>query len=106
MFRGIIQARLQPGQHLGLVGSGGGLGHLGIQFAKASGLKVIAIDARDEGIALSKELGADVVLDARQGKEKVVQRVREVTGGGCDSTVNVSDAEGAAGCKSSSIQGS
>jgi alcohol dehydrogenase, propanol-preferring len=79
------------------VGSGGGLGHVGIQFAKAVGLKVIGIDARDEGLELSKEVGADVVIDARKGKDKVVEEVKKLTGGeGVDATVNVSDAKSAA----------
>ncbi|KAK5062575.1 hypothetical protein LTR84_004648 [Exophiala bonariae] len=97
IWRGILQAELRPGQWLGIVGSGGGLGHLGIQFAKARGLKVIGVDARDEGIALSREAGADVVLDARFGKEDVARRVFEATGGkGADATLNVSDAKLAA----------
>ena len=47
IFRGTIQAQLKAGQTFAIVGSGGGLGHLGCQFAKASGFKVIGIDARD-----------------------------------------------------------
>jgi len=39
----------QEGDWLAIVGSGGALGHLGIQFAKALGLKVVGVDARDEG---------------------------------------------------------
>ena len=58
---------------------------------------MIAIDARDEGLALSKEMGADLVLDAREGKEEVVKKVKEVTGGeGVPAAINLSDAEGAA----------
>lgn len=68
-----------------------------MQFAKAIGIKVIGIDARDEGLALTKEHGADVVVDARKGKEAVVEEVKKVTGGeGADATVNVSDANSAA----------
>ena len=93
-----MQAKLEKGQWLGIVGSGGGLGHLGIQFAKAFGLKVIGVDARDEGLALSKETGADVVVDARTEKEEVVKEIMKATGGeGCHATVNVSDAPIAAG---------
>ena len=52
---------------------------------------------RDEGIALAKANGADVVVDAGQEKKKVVEEVMKVTKGkGVDSTVNVSDAQGAA----------
>ena len=76
---------------------GGGLGHLGIQFAKAKGMKIVGIDARDEGIALSKEMGADVVVDARKDKEEVIKQVMQATGGeGCYATINVSDAKSAA----------
>lgn len=97
VWRGVLQANLKKGEMIALVGAGGGLGHLGCQFAKALGLVVVAIDARDEGLALAKENGADVVVDARQDKEKVVEEVMKVTNGmGVDATVNVSDAEGAA----------
>lgn len=59
------RAGLKSGESVALVGGGGGLRHLGVQFAKALGLKVIAIDARDEGLSLAKECGADFVIDAR-----------------------------------------
>lgn len=76
---------------------GGGLGHLGIQFAKAKGIKIVGIDARDEGIALSKEVGADIVVDARKDKKEVIKQVMQATGGeGCYATINVSDARSAA----------
>ncbi|MCJ1397076.1 hypothetical protein MMC11_000268 [Xylographa trunciseda] len=97
IFRGVKQARLEKGQWLGLVGSGGGLGHLGIQFAKALGLKVVGVDARDEGLALSYEYGADMVVDVRKGKEAAVKEVMRATDGlGCHATVNISDAAAAA----------
>lgn len=97
VWRGILQTQLEPGQWLGIVGSGGGLGHLGIQFAKARGLRVVGVDAREEGIALSREAGADMVLDARLGKEHVTRQTSVATGGtGVDATLNVSDARTAA----------
>ena len=90
-WRAINQCHLKPGEWIGIVGSGGGLGHLAIQFAqKAKGLKVVAVDARDEGLALSKEVGAEVVVDAREGKEKVVEEVMKATGRGVDATIELS----------------
>ena len=92
-WRAINQADLKPGQWLGIVGSGGGLGHLAIQFAKkARGLKVVAVDARDEGLDLSREMGADAVMDARKGKESVVEEVGKVTGKqkGVDAVIELS----------------
>lgn len=71
--------------------------HLGIQFAKALGMKVIGVDARDEGLELSKHYGAHVVVDARKGKEEVVKQVQSVTGGeGADSSITLSDHKDAA----------
>jgi len=98
VFRGILRTELKKGEIVALVGGGCGLGHLGCQFAKALGLAVVGIDAKDETSALAKESGADVLVDARQDKEKVVDEVKKVTNGmGVDATFNVSDSGGAAG---------
>ncbi|GAW15808.1 hypothetical protein ANO14919_052300 [Xylariales sp. No.14919] len=92
VYRAALQTELKPGQWVAIVGSGGGLGHLGIQFTRAMGLKIIAIDARDEGLALSKDYGADVVVDGRRGKAEVVKEVQSVTGGkGADSAIVLAD---------------
>ncbi|KAI0535882.1 GroES-like protein [Xylaria digitata] len=88
VYRAVLQTQLKPGQWVSIVGSGGGLGHLGIQFARAMGLKVIGIDARGEGLALSRDYGADVIVDGRREKADVVKKVQSVTGGkGADSTI-------------------
>ncbi|KZP19195.1 GroES-like protein [Athelia psychrophila] len=97
IWSGIVRAELKPGEWLAIVGAGGGLGHLGVQMAKAQGLNVIGIDTRDEGLAFSTSCGAHTI-DARNGKESVVAQVQALTGGaGVDATVNVSDANSAAG---------
>ena len=97
VFRSILQTELKSGETIGLIGAGGGLGHLGCQFAKALGLVVIGVDARDEGLALAKESGADFLIDARQDKEKVVEEVKSITSATrADATVNLSDSPGAA----------
>lgn len=98
VWRGLIEAKLTKGQVLGIVGSGGGLGHLLIAFAKAQGLNIVGVDARDEGLQVSQESGADLVLDAREGTEAVVKKIREFTDGvGAAATINLSEAESAAG---------
>ena len=92
-----MQAGLKEGEWLGLVGSGGGLGHLGIKFAKVLGLKVVAVDARDVGLELSRQCGADLVVDARKDKEEVVKEVQNATGGeGCAVSISLSEAASAA----------
>lgn len=64
VWGGLVRAGLKSGETVAIVGGGGGLGHLGVQFAKALGLRVITIDACDEALSLAKECGADVVVDA------------------------------------------
>jgi len=92
IYRAIIVSEVKEGAWLALVGAGGGLGHLGIQFAKAKGINLVAIDARDEGLELCKEAGADHVLDARKGNNEVVKQVQDLTGGrGVHAAVNVSE---------------
>ncbi|TVY20892.1 alcohol dehydrogenase [Lachnellula arida] len=100
IWGGIAKAQgagLKAGETIAIVGGGGGLGHLGVQFAKALGFRVIAIDARDEGLRLAQESGADATIDARKGKETVVEEIKQITGGqGAEVTLNVSDHETAA----------
>lgn len=95
----IEQAPLKQGAWLCVVGSGGGLGHMAVQFAVQSGLRVIGIDARPEGLAATREAGAKVVLDAREGKDANVAAVTKITGahaGGVDATLLVADVTSAA----------
>src|SRR5438132_5182038 len=42
----------------------GGLGHLGIQFAKKFGYRVAAVGRRHENAAIAKKLGADLYIDS------------------------------------------
>ncbi|CZT42734.1 related to alcohol dehydrogenase [Rhynchosporium secalis] len=97
VWGGLVRSGLKSGETVALVGGGGGLGHLGVQFAIALGLKVIAIDARDEGLSLAKECGADFIIDARQDKESIVNEVKKANSGKlANATLNVSDHESAA----------
>ena len=108
IWGGLVRANLKAGETVALLGAGGGLGHLGCQFAKAMGLQVVGIDARDEGLELARQSGAHVVVDARIGKEKVVEEVKKVTNGsGVDATITISDAPEAAalGCAVTKMHG-
>lgn len=49
---------------------------------KAMGLKVLGIEARDDGLALSRESGADAVLDARKGLPYLIEEAKKITGAG------------------------
>jgi propanol-preferring alcohol dehydrogenase len=63
---------------------------LGVGFAKYRGLKVVALDTRDEALALAKECGADIILNARDANVK--EKIHEATGGGAQATINLAEA--------------
>lgn len=97
IYRAIIVSEVRAGEWLAIVGAGGGLGHLGIQFALAKGINVVAIEARDEALELCRKAGAEHIVDARHGKDKVVQEVQGLTEGlGVHAAINVSEHETAA----------
>jgi len=54
---------VKPGQRIVLPGAGGGLGHFAVQYAKAMGMRVIAIDGGDEKRDLCMLLGAEAYID-------------------------------------------
>jgi propanol-preferring alcohol dehydrogenase len=41
------------------------LGHVAVQYAKAMGMHVAAIDVADDKLDLAKKLGADLVVNAK-----------------------------------------
>ena len=78
-YKGIKEADIKPGEWLAISGIGG-LGHLAVQYAKAMGLKVAAIDLGADKLDLAKRLGADLAIDAAD-PEAVAKLIRETDGG-------------------------
>lgn len=77
-------AGLGKGEAVAIVGIGG-LGHLGVQFAKALGFKVVAVDSRLAGRQLAKEvdnqqLQPELVVDS-SNPEKATQEIFDFTRG-------------------------
>lgn len=66
-YAALKAARPQPGDTVMVVGIGG-LGHLGMQYAAAFGARTVAVDVEDEKLRLAEDLGADLVVDARNGQ--------------------------------------
>jgi propanol-preferring alcohol dehydrogenase len=60
VYKGLKESGAKPGQTVAIVGAGGGLGSLAQQYAKAMGLRVIAIDGGDEKRGMCEQLGAEV----------------------------------------------
>ncbi|MGF7191349.1 NADPH:quinone reductase-like Zn-dependent oxidoreductase [Robbsia andropogonis] len=57
------QGRLQAGQSVLILGAAGGVGHFAVQFARAHGAYVIALEQTEEGADFARSMGADVSID-------------------------------------------
>ena len=64
VYKGLKVTDTRPGQWVAISGIGG-LGHIAVQYARAMGLRVVAIDIDDSKLALATRLGAEVVVNAR-----------------------------------------
>ena len=78
-YKGIKETQARPGQWVVISGIGG-LGHLAVQYAKAMGLKVCAVDIDENKLAHAARLGADAMVDARD--MNAIEMVKTATGGG------------------------
>jgi len=58
---------IKPGETLIIHGAAGGVGSLALQFAKLRGARVLATASGEDGASFVKRLGADAVVDGRQG---------------------------------------
>ena len=75
-------AKVEPGSTVAVIGCGG-IGLNCIQGAALAGaLRIIAIDPVETKLGMAREFGATDVVDASSGD--VVERVRDLTGGGVD----------------------
>jgi propanol-preferring alcohol dehydrogenase len=78
-YKGIKETEARPGEWIAISGIGG-LGHVAIQYAKAMGLHVVALDVTDEKLALARSLGAELAINAR-APDAVAQVLKHTSGG-------------------------
>ncbi|WP_269789565.1 alcohol dehydrogenase AdhP [Stenotrophomonas sp. Iso1] len=64
VYKGLKVTDTKPGDWVVISGIGG-LGHMAVQYAKAMGLNVAAVDIDDSKLELAKRLGATVTVNAR-----------------------------------------
>jgi propanol-preferring alcohol dehydrogenase len=62
-YKGLKETEARPGQWVAISGIGG-LGHVAVQYARAMGLHVAAIDVGDEKLELARSLGAELTVNA------------------------------------------
>jgi propanol-preferring alcohol dehydrogenase len=73
-YKGLKETEVRPGQWV-LISGIGGLGHMAVQYAKAMGMRIVAVDIADEKLELAKQLGADLTINAAtQDAPSVVQK--------------------------------
>ncbi|KAJ3006613.1 alcohol dehydrogenase [Thoreauomyces humboldtii] len=80
VYKGLKETEVKPGQWVVISGSGGGLGHLAVQYAKAMGMLVVGVDSGAKE-AFCKKLGVDAFFDFKQ-KEDLTESIIKVTRGG------------------------
>jgi alcohol dehydrogenase len=86
-FRGLVdRAALKPGEWLAIHGCGG-VGLSAVMIGQALGAQILAVDINDEALAMAKQLGANVTLNA-SSVEDTALAVREITGGGAHVSID------------------
>jgi propanol-preferring alcohol dehydrogenase len=78
VYKGLKETEAKPGEWVAISGIGG-LGHLAVQYAKAMGLHVAAIDVADDKLELAKKLGAEITVNAKEQDPGTV--LKKETGG-------------------------
>ncbi|PRP93060.1 alcohol dehydrogenase [Enhygromyxa salina] len=64
VYKGLKMTDTRPGQWLAISGIGG-LGHMAVQYARAMGLNVAAVDIHDDKLEFARRLGASITVNAR-----------------------------------------
>ena len=78
VYKGLKVTDTRPGEWV-VVSGVGGLGHLAVQYARAMGLHVAAVDVDDDKLELARRLGAAVVVNAR-GTDPAAYLKKEIGG--------------------------
>jgi propanol-preferring alcohol dehydrogenase len=78
VYKGLKMTDTRPGDWVVISGIGG-LGHMAVQYARAMGLNVIAVDVDDAKLDLARSLGASVLVNAKTCDP--VEKVKKETGG-------------------------
>ena len=78
VYKGLKETEARPGQWVVISGIGG-LGHVAVQYAKAMGLHVAAVDIAEDKLALARSLGADLTVNASL-EDPAARMQREIGG--------------------------
>jgi propanol-preferring alcohol dehydrogenase len=87
VYRALKQSNVRAGEIVAISGAGGGLGSFAIQFAKAMGMRILAIDVGTSKEEHCKKLGAHFFVDA--SNPDLIKDIKEITKGGPHGVINV-----------------
>lgn len=79
VYKALKSSGIRPGQRVVIAGAGGGLGVFAVQYAKAMGLHVTALDGGDEKRGVCMDLGADAFVDFKSSQD-IVADIRSASG--------------------------
>ncbi len=80
VYKGLKVTDTKPGDWMVISGIGG-LGHMAVQYAKAMGLNVVAVDIDDAKLDLARRLGAVATVNAKTSNDPAA-KVKKLTDGG------------------------
>jgi propanol-preferring alcohol dehydrogenase len=81
-YKAVKMSGARPASLVAVVGVGG-LGHLGVQYARIAGAEVVAVDVSEERLKTAEDLGADHLVHA--GEQDVAAEIQEL--GGADAVI-------------------
>jgi propanol-preferring alcohol dehydrogenase len=80
VYKGLKVTDTKPGDWVVISGVGG-LGHMAVQYAKAMGLNVAAVDIDDAKLDLARTLGATVTVNAKTVADPAAEIKKQTSGG-------------------------
>ncbi|KAH8127069.1 alcohol dehydrogenase, propanol-preferring [Trichoderma asperellum] len=89
-YKAVRNANVKAGDSVVIVGAGGGLGHLAVQYALAQGAIVYGVDGGAEKGEFLKSYGIHGYIDFTTTPD-VVEKVKELTNGGADAAIVVAN---------------
>lgn len=78
VYKGLKMTGVRPGEWVVISGIGG-LGHIAVQYARAMGMRVVAVDVDDAKLDLARSHGAEVTVNAADHEPG--SKIQELTGG-------------------------
>jgi propanol-preferring alcohol dehydrogenase len=92
VYKALRESNVYSGQIVAITGAGGGLGSLAIQYAKAMGLRVLAIDMAEKE-EHCKKLGAEFFVDPIKAGDNLVKIIQDLTNGGPHAVINIATSD-------------